>query len=149
MSSINLHLNTFFYFDISYPSVLLSLSVGLEKKLNNLEKKTTPMKRKFKQWWSTIQQISVCLVVFNATFKHISVILWRSILLVEETKWIGENHWPVGSHWQTLLHNVLHLALIEIQTHDISGDRHRLLSCKFNYHTTTAMMASPQISTTL
>jgi hypothetical protein len=40
----------------------------------------------------------------------------------------GENHRPVASHWQTLSHNVnvVHLALLEIQTHNISGDRHRL-----------------------
>ena len=31
----------------------------------------------------------VCLMVFNATFNNISVISWRSVLLVEETK---ENH---------------------------------------------------------
>ena len=31
----------------------------------------------------------VCLLVFNATFNNISVISWRSVLLVEET---GENH---------------------------------------------------------
>jgi hypothetical protein len=35
-----------------------------------------------------------------------------------------ENHWPVVSHWQTFLHNVVHLVLIEIRTHNISGDRH-------------------------
>jgi hypothetical protein len=29
---------------------------------------------------------------------------WRSVLLVVET---GEKHWPVASHWQTLLHNVV------------------------------------------
>ena len=56
----------------------------------------------------------------------------------------GENHWPVASHWQTLSHNVVHLALIEIQTHNISGDRHSATDCigsKSNYHTITAMTA--------
>ena len=38
-------------------------------------------------------------MVFNVTYNNISVILWRSVLLVEET---GENHRPVASHWQTL-----------------------------------------------
>jgi hypothetical protein len=32
---------------------------------------------------------------FNATFNNISVISWRSVLLVEET---GDNHRPVASH---------------------------------------------------
>ena len=46
-------------------------------------------------------------MVFNATFSNISVInSWRSVLLVEETGEPGENHWPVVSHWQTLIHNV-------------------------------------------
>ena len=31
-------------------------------------------------------------MVFNATFNNISVILWRSVLLVEETGVPGENH---------------------------------------------------------
>ena len=31
-------------------------------------------------------------MVFNASFKTISVILWRSVLLVEETGVSGENH---------------------------------------------------------
>jgi hypothetical protein len=65
--------------------------------------------------------IFVFLMVFNATFNNISVISWRSVLLVGET---GENHRPVASHSQTLSHNVVHLALIEIRTHNISGDRH-------------------------
>ena len=43
-------------------------------------------------------------MVFNATFNTISVILWRSVLLVEET---GENHLPVASYWHTLSHNVV------------------------------------------
>ena len=66
----------------------------------------------------------VCLMVFNATLNDISVISWRSVLLVEETGGPGENHRPVASHWQTLSHNVVHLALIEIRTRNISGDRH-------------------------
>jgi len=37
-------------------------------------------------------------MVFNATFKNISVILWRSVLLVEETRVPGENHRPITSH---------------------------------------------------
>jgi hypothetical protein len=31
-------------------------------------------------------------MVFNATFKNISAILWRSVLLVEETRVPRENH---------------------------------------------------------
>jgi len=45
-------------------------------------------------------------MVFNATCSNISVISWRSVLLVEETGVPGENHRPVASHWQTLSHNV-------------------------------------------
>ena len=42
-------------------------------------------------------------------------------------RFIGEeNHRPVASHWQTFSHNVVHFALIEIRTHNISGDRHGL-----------------------
>jgi hypothetical protein len=68
----------------------------------------------------------VCLMVFNATFNNISVISCRSVLLVEETGGPGENHRPVASHWQALSHNVVHLTLIEIRTHNISGDKHWL-----------------------
>ena len=40
----------------------------------------------------------VCLMMFNATFNNISVILWQSVLLVEEIGEPGENHRPVASH---------------------------------------------------
>jgi len=43
-------------------------------------------------------------MVFNATFNNISTVLWRSVLLVEETGVPGENHRPAASHWQTLSH---------------------------------------------
>jgi len=39
-----------------------------------------------------------CSMVFNATFNNISVISWRSVLLVEQTGGPGENHRPVASH---------------------------------------------------
>jgi hypothetical protein len=86
------------------------------------------------QWW--LLGLLVCLVVFNATFNNISVILWRSVLLVEETGGPGENHRPVTSHWQTVSHNVVHLALI---TTSVVIGTHWIVSCKFNYHTITAI----------
>jgi hypothetical protein len=42
----------------------------------------------------------------------------------------GENYRPVASHWQTLSHNVVHLALVEIQTHNINNWQN-LVSNKF------------------
>ena len=47
---------------------------------------------------STITENSVWIMVFNSTFNNISVISWRSVYLVEETKVPGENHRPVASH---------------------------------------------------
>ena len=49
----------------------------------------------------------VWFVVFNAIFNNISVISWRSVLLVEETRVPRENLRPATSHWQTLSHNVV------------------------------------------
>jgi hypothetical protein len=46
-------------------------------------------------------------MVLNATFNNISVISWRSVLLVKETGVPKENNRPVASYWQTLLHNVV------------------------------------------
>jgi len=37
-------------------------------------------------------------MVSNATFNNISVISWLSVLLVEETGVLGENHRSVTSH---------------------------------------------------
>jgi hypothetical protein len=82
------------------------------------------LKHSLKWWGNHIGEWLVCFMVFHATFNNISVISWWSVLLVEETGGgPEENHWPVVSHWQTWSHNVVHLALIEIQAHNISGDR--------------------------
>jgi hypothetical protein len=38
------------------------------------------------------------IMVFNASFNNISVISWRSVLLVEETGGLGASHRPTTSH---------------------------------------------------
>ena len=44
------------------------------------------------------KKLGLGLMVFNATFNNISVILWWSVLFMEETRVPGENHRPVASH---------------------------------------------------
>jgi hypothetical protein len=59
-------------------------------------------------------------MMFNTAFDNISVISWRSVLLVEKTGVPRENH------RQTLSHNAVLSAprLSGIRTHNFSGDRH-------------------------
>ena len=45
----------------------------------------------------------VRLMMFNATFNNISVISWRSVLLVRETWVLGENHRHAASYWQNFI----------------------------------------------
>jgi hypothetical protein len=65
-------------------------------------------------------------MVFNTTFNNISVISWRSVLLVGETRVPRENHRPVASHWQTLSHIVVSSTPRRsvARNHNVSGDRH-------------------------
>ena len=70
--------------------------------------------------------IRVRTMVFNVTFNNIPVILWQSILLVEEIGVPRDNHRPATSHCQTLFHNVVSSTprLNGIRTQKVSGDSH-------------------------
>ena len=68
-------------------------------------------------------------MVLSATFNNISVISWRSVLLVEETGVPGKTtDLYMLQVTDKLSHNVVSSTprLIGIRTHNFSGDRHRL-----------------------
>ena len=51
--------------------------------------------------------VRAMVMVFDATFNNISVLSWRSALLVEETGVPGENHRPAANHLHMSSHNVV------------------------------------------
>ena len=46
----------------------------------------------------TVWFVRFRVIMLNTTFNNISVISWRSVLLVEEIEVPGENHRPITSH---------------------------------------------------
>ena len=50
---------------------------------------------------------------FSATFNNISVISWRSVLLVEETRVPRENHWPAVT-WAYVTEKLNHIMLYRV-----------------------------------
>ena len=105
---------------------------NFKKKLCNLAPRYSLIKRGFR------------IVVFNATFNSIS------ILLVEETGVPGENHRPVASHWRTLSQWFIQYTSpwTEFQLTTLMGIGTNCTgSYKSNYHTITTMTAPIYIRT--
>ena len=67
--------------------------------------------------WFPLVCLFVCLMVYSATFNNISVISWWSVLLTEENRRTRRKTIDLSQV------TVVHLALIEIRTHNISGER--------------------------
>ena len=102
------------------PILATSYAVVLEKKLQmSLPSRSQSSHLRFFNWLSLVNFDILKVHVLSLRF---GLVLW----CLTPLSTIFQLYRPAASHWQTLSHNVVHLSLSGIRTHNISGDRHRL-----------------------
>ena len=65
-------------------------------------------------------------MAFNATLNNISVLMWRSVLLVEETGVPGEKTTDLPQVTDKLYHIMLYTSPEWVSNSHVSGDKHRM-----------------------